>query len=184
MYKSHKADMDMDRVIEEYKAATDEGLVSFAQVVRDEAGARIDKPDNKRYYALGMVSERAADDIEGLTGIDAGGYKRSIKGSSIGHIERRHGPNGKQDHSMADINDYGRIQYVLDNYDSIELTFDQNGKQTFSDEFKDSNSRPAPLVTYRKRIDGMFYVIEAVPNAKVKTLQIVSAYKVAGMGKC
>lgn len=35
------------------------------------------------------------------------------------HILRRHGENGEADHSMRDINDIGRIQYVIDNYDSV-----------------------------------------------------------------
>jgi hypothetical protein len=176
MNKPHRTETsqaDMDRVIEEYMASTDEGLVNFAQSVRDG----VPDPNNQLYLVIGEVSERVVEDISSLIGIDVGGYRHILKGSSVVHIEERHGPKGVHDHTMNDINDYGRITYVLDNYDSIERTREQTGELSYSEEFKDSNNNPAPLITYKKQVNGMVYVIEAVPDAKAKRLQIVSAYK-------
>lgn len=174
MYKSHKT--DMDRVIEEYKASTDEGLVNFAQSVRDGV------PDlgNKRYYVVGGVSERAVEDVNNLTGIDIKGYRHIIKGSSVVHIEDRHGVHGEHDHTMADINDYGRMKYVLDNYDNVEILIDNAGDVVFSDEHKDSNNKQATLIRYEKRVNGNICVVEAVPAAKAKRLYVVSMYKNSG----
>jgi len=33
------------------------------------------------------------------------------------------------------------------------------------------------MVVYKKRINGQFHIIEAVPDANAKEMQIVSAYK-------
>ena len=78
---------------------------------------------------------------------------------------------------MADVNDYGRIKYVLDNYDEAIRGREQNGKLSYSGEFKDSGGNHAPTIVYRKRINGQFYVVEAVPDASAKKLQVISAYK-------
>jgi hypothetical protein len=47
----------------------------------------------------------------------------------------------------------------------------------YSNHFKDSNNKPAPRVVYEKRINGIYYVVEAVPDSKAKKLQAVSVYK-------
>ena len=72
---------------------------------------------------------------------------------------------------MADINDLGRIQYVLDNYDSIEVL-----EQT-SNEYLDKQGNHAKMVRYGKQIDGHYYVVEEVPDTKKKTVHIVTAYQ-------
>lgn len=52
------------------------------------------------------------------------------------------------------------MQYVIDNYDNIEL-LPENSK-----EYMDKTQKPAPMVRYSKRIDGTYYVVEAVPDTK------------------
>ncbi len=71
---------------------------------------------------------------------------------------------------MANNADIARISYVLDNYDDIELLNDT------SKEFRDKKQKPAPMVRVSKRVDGTFYVVEAVPDTKAKKLAVVSAY--------
>ena len=68
-------------------------------------------------------------------------------------------------------NDIARIQYVLDNYDNIELLTEK------SSEFRDKNQNPAPMVKYSKRVDGTYYVVEAVPNTRKHQLAVITAYK-------
>jgi len=163
----------MEELIKEYINSTDENLVDFVQKIK--TGAL--KSSSALSYSIGLVSNRATRDVGRLTGIDVTGYKHNIKGNTIEHIENRHGKNGEHDNSMADINDYGRIKYVLDNYDSVKVLSDDAGNITRSGEYKDSNNKPAPLIRYEKRVNGTVYVVEAVPDTKAKKLQVVTAYK-------
>lgn len=155
----------MQKTMREYDAAVDEGLVNFVEY------ATKNPQDNKTTYIMSEVSPRAAEDINNLTGIDVEGFDHSIKTSSVRHIEDRHGLRGKNDRSMSDINDVARMQYVLDNYDNVELLPD------VSDEFRDKNQRPTPMVRFSKRVNGNYYVVEAVPDTKKHQLAVVSAYK-------
>ena len=43
--------------------------------------------------------------------------------------------------------------------------------------FSNSKHEPSPMVIYKKRINGDFYVVEAIPESKTKKLQIASVYK-------
>ncbi len=71
---------------------------------------------------------------------------------------------------MANNEDIARIGYVLENYEEIELLDNE------SKEFRDKKQKPAPMVRMSKRVDGTFYVVEAVPDTKAKKLAVVSAY--------
>jgi len=165
--------VDFEKMIEEYKNSIDENLVDFALKVRD----RLFKYPNNRNYSIGEVSERTAVDINRLIGVNIVGYEHNLKGSVVEHIEIRHGVDGEQDHSMADINDYGRVGYVLENYDTVELLYDCTGNVKYSTGFLNSQQKPSPLIRYEKRINGIFYVVEAVTDSKSRQLQIVSIYK-------
>jgi len=154
-------------------SSVDENLVSFARNILD---GTLQSPSTQN-YSLGKASEREVADIESLIGVDAAGFTHNIKGGAIKHIENRHGKNGIADRSMADISDYGRIRYVLDNYDDVSVLHGQDGGAEYSGEFKNADNTPAPMVTYKKRVNGNFYVVEAVPDSRAQKLQIVSAYK-------
>ena len=156
-----------------YQESTDEGLVNFVQDVK---GGAFRNPA-QRSYAIGPLTGRAVADIYRLTGVNAVGFTHNIKGDAIQHIEKRHGENGEADRSMADINDYGKIKYVLDNYDDVNVLYDDDGEVMRSEGHRNSNNESAPMVRYEKRINGTFYVVEAVPDAKAKKLQVVTVYK-------
>ena len=100
-------------VVEAYQGAVDENLVNFVETSIANKGA------NKGRYYLKPVSERAAADIKELTGVDTTGFQTVMEQRMAEHIYDEHGPNGTTDRSMADLNDIGRIQYVLDNYDRV-----------------------------------------------------------------
>ena len=74
---------------------------------------------------------------------------------------------------MANLNDIGRIQYVLDNYDTMR----QGGRSPSYTTMK-PNGKPgtAQTVVYEKTVDRKYYVVEAVPDTKAKTAFVVSAY--------
>lgn len=75
---------------------------------------------------------------------------------------------------MADPVHFGRINYVLNHFDSVEALKDQNGNQVYSEEFKDRNNKPSPVVNVKMRIDGTIAVQQAVPDSKLRKLRIVS----------
>ncbi len=78
---------------------------------------------------------------------------------------------------MTDASDIARIGYVAQNYDAIDLVRDKSGNPVYSKKYYDRLGKPAPLVTMVKRIDGFYYISEAVPDARAKTLRVTSAYK-------
>jgi hypothetical protein len=72
---------------------------------------------------------------------------------------------------MSNPNDLARIDYVLQNYDDMDLS------EFKSKAHKNSDGLPADIVLYNKRINGYYYVAEAAPDSKAKALYISSAYK-------
>lgn len=157
--------------INEYVDAVDEGLLEFVQ--QTAAG------ETTGTYQLENVSDRAAHDIHAITGIDATGFQTKIEPRMIRHIIARHGANGNADHSMADANNIARIQYVLNNYDQM-----LDGG--YSNAYKEPNpnmpgrNRNARTVVYVKKINGSYYVVEAVPVSRQKTAFITSTYMQKG----
>ena len=164
-YEKKQNEHKSDKVISEYKNAVDENLVDFVQ------DARNNTTDNKSIFRLNNINDRMAEDIEGLTGINVKNYGNVIKSNSIRHIIKDHGVNGETDSSMADDSDIARIQYVIDNYDTMEMLEDK------SKEYRDKNQKPAPMVKISKRVNGTYYVVEAVPDTSRRELAVVTAYK-------
>ena len=155
-------------VIRSFINATDQKLKSFAQSVK--AGDK-----TFRREKISDLTDRAASDIGELLNIDVSGYTNNINTNGMQHIINRHGENGSHDSTMANDNDIARVGWVLENYDSVEIVED-DGKQTFSAEFRDSNNNPAPQIRFIKKIDGTYYVVEAACENKYKKLWVQSAY--------
>lgn len=163
VYENHTP--QMKKTIADYARAVDTKLKEFVNYA-------INNPkDNKTAYQLGNVSDRAVNDIKNLTGIDTTGFGNEIKANSVNHINKRHGVNGIADNTMSNVDDIARIQYVVDNYDNVEVL------NKTSKEHKNSNNEAAPMVQFTKRVDGTYYVVEAVPDTNRKKLEVVSAYK-------
>lgn len=159
-----KAEQD---VIKAYQDSVDDGLVRFVERAIQNKGS------NNSRYTLKPVSDRAAADIQEKTGVNVSGFKTVLEQRAAEHIVSRHGANGSADTSMRDMNDIGRIQYVLDNYDSLEY----GGKSTaYTTVKKNGKTASADTVRYSKKVNGTYYIVEAVPNTKAKTTFIVSAY--------
>lgn len=152
---------------DEYKNSTDYRLVEFAK----EVLAGDSKKATKKLYVIGSVANKAAQDIEKLVGFDVSSFEHVIDGGHIGHIDKRHGEHGEADQSMKDLEDIGRVKYVLDNYDDIKSSEDSNSQ------YKNSDGTPAKIVQYTKRVNGNYYVVEAIPDTKNNKLRIVSVYK-------
>ena len=127
-------------------------------------------------HSISPVAERQAKDAENLLGGSYSGFTNAINSNGIKHILKEHGENGVVDHSMADVNDLARIAYVLDNYDTVNQATYASGDIKYSQEFRGKNNRPAPMLVFSKKVNGTYYVIEAVPDTQYKKFWVVSAY--------
>lgn len=157
------------RIKAEYEASTDEKLVEWARPYFE--GTK--EPNNKDQYIVCPVSERAALDIFIKTkGCDVSGFNHVLRCDVVRHVDKRHGKKGSADQSMSDINDLGRIAYVLNHYDRVEL-----GKRK-SRGFHDKESKHAKVIIFIMRINGHVYTSEAITDSKNKCLlHIDSAYQ-------
>lgn len=157
--------------INEYVDAVDENLLDFVQ--------KTEEGEINGAYRLKDISDRAAQDIQKITGIDATGFQTKFESRMVTHIINRHGMHGAADSSMSDWNDIARMQYVID-------TYDQMVDGGYSNAYKEPNkkipgrNRNAKTVIYIKKINGSYYVVEAVPDSKRKTAYITSAYMKKG----
>ena len=127
---------------------------------------------NEKVY-LGTVSDRNAARIQEITGINVDGFRVAIEARQIEHILKRHGAEGTADNSMADISNIARIEYALNNPDSIVLA----GKTSAYVYMRDGKNRKADTVRYEKGIgEKTYYAVQAVADTKAKTLHIVTAF--------
>lgn len=157
-------------VISGYLESVDQKVLEAAQRYREDKDATFER------FILGDVQEREAAEIKKLVGVDVGDYRHAINKNAFVHIENRHGVNGEADNSMADLNDVARIGWILNNYDTVELLLDEKGEQVYSQEFQTAGGKNAPMIEYRKKINGTYYVVEAVSEGKYKKIWVVSAY--------
>ena len=161
---------NMQTVIQEYIDSTNNQILEYAEK------CRLDKNVPYERIPITPISDRQAADAERLLGIDFSGYNNALEKSALIHIEKRHGVKGEQDTSMKDLNDVARIGYILENYDNVEVTTDNDGNDRYSKQFRDKNNRPAPMLRFSKKINGTYYAVIAFPDARYKKLWLVSAY--------
>lgn len=114
--------------------------------------------------------------LKRLVDIDVKGYEVWADKSTFDHIEKRHGESGTADHSMENLNDVARMKYVIDHYDSIEVLLDNDGKWITSSRYMDSMNNQSPLVVLKKKINGTYFLSEAVVDSKWHKLWIETAY--------
>lgn len=154
---------NMQTVIKGYLAAVDQDILAFVEEVRDGTAWKGKK------IQVGTVSERMANDIRRLSGVAMPeGCDILLNTSALEHIERRHGKYGKRDTTMANDADIARINFVIQNYDSIKLGAKPNR------EYKNADGSHAKTVVLSKKINGTYFVVEAVPDTG--KIGIVSAY--------
>ena len=156
---------DMETIKREYQEAVDDNITEFVERVLNNDFHPKEKMN------IGKIPERSVRDISDIVHFDVNNYSTVIKPETIQHIVKRHGENGQQDHSMANIEDISRIRYVLDNYDIVEPN---PGRITG---YSDKNGKLAQSVRYIKRVNGNYYAVVAVPDTARKEMVIVTAYK-------
>lgn len=151
--------------VDEYQSAVNDRLAEFYQKsLKGEANAP---------FVFSEVSERAAQEIMDITGKDVRGFTLVMEPRIAQHINRDHGANGKSDHTMRDINDVARMQYVIENFDRAE---DGGTTDAYWETKENGRNRRARTVVFEKKVNGTYYVVEAVPITKARRTYIVSAY--------
>ncbi len=127
---------------------------------------------NDKVY-LGIVSGKNAAQIQKITGVNVAGFRIAIEARQIEHILKRHGDEGISDHSMAQTSDISKMQYTLENPDSIIPA----GKSSAYVYMENGKNRTSDTVLYEKSIgEKSYYVVQAVANTKARTLHIVTAF--------
>ena len=150
-------------LMRKYEESTDSEVLEFVNNV-------LNGEDKLNYITVAFLPESAAEKIETLTGKRVQGSRVVLDINAIHHIENRHGVNGEQDHSMENAEDIARMGYVIMNFDDIE--YDDRTTTGYLDE----KGQPSPMIKISKKIDGTYYVIEAVNSSKKKRNYIVTAY--------
>ena len=160
---------DHQRVMEEYASAVDKDFLDYLSVEVKSPGIQA-KP-----YTVARMSEKTAGMIKERIGLDTTGWDVKIEPRMVDHIWKRHGENGEQDHSMADVSDIARIAYVLNDPDTLDET-DKSKAYRENHPYLDGKTRAARSVLITKKVNGTYYVVEAVPNSNRNAAFIVSAY--------
>ena len=128
-------------------------------------------PNDKVY--LGTVDSETAKKIHSLTGVNVENFKMAIEARQVEHILKDHGESGKSDRSMANASDVARLEFTLKNYDSLINA----GKSRAYTHMINGRNKTADTVLYEKDIgEKSYYIVQAVPDTKSKTLYIVSSF--------
>ena len=152
-----------NETIKQYKESTDQDVLDFIDSVMN--GSNI-----TNLITVAFIPDAAAKEIEILTGKKVEGNRVVLDANAVRHIEKRHGVNGKQDSSMKDTKDVARMGFVVSNYD--EITF--SGLTTTG--YPDEKGMASPMVRISKKINGTYYIVEAVNSSKHKKNYVVSAF--------
>jgi|GEM_PF-1770732 len=154
---------EMQKVMLSYHKAVDVDIYNFVNDVLNDR--------NVLPLTVGYLSENQRERIIKSFGKELDFAARcTIDADAVRHIIKRHGVNGMADQSMRDISDIARMSYIIANFD--EVSFDG----TCSKRYFCSDGSPAPHIVLKKRIDGMYYVVNVVTDAKKKKSHIISAY--------
>ena len=158
------SELDYEKRIVDYRASTDVAAVRW----RDEVLRLDEKAQKKAFFCFAVTDARMAEAVHSIVGLATDGWPIVMQGNHVVHIERRHGVNGAQDHSMSDPNDFGRIAFALLNFDSIARLPDNPSYRT-----KDNN--PSAQLEFRTRIDGTSVISTVIPDTSKRWILITSA---------
>ena len=158
------SELDYEKRIADYQASTDVAAVRW----RDEVLRLDEKAQKKSFFRFAVADARMAEAVHSIVGLTTDGWPIVMQGNHVVHIERRHGVNGAQDHSMSDPNDFGRIAFALLNFDSIARLPDNPSYRT-----KDNNS--SAQLEFRTRIDGTSVISTVIPDTSRRWILITSA---------
>lgn len=148
-------------VISEYQSSSNPQITKWAD--RKRNGEK-----SYKYLPVANVNDSVADYVQSKLGIDIHGNTVGLNESSLNHIDKEHINNSSK--SPMTNEDLARIGYVLENPDDVVIT------ATTSKSTRMTDNTEAPTILMRKRIDGHYYIVEAITDAKTKQDVIVTAF--------
>ncbi|MBQ3007956.1 MAG: hypothetical protein IJD80_00060, partial [Oscillospiraceae bacterium] len=150
------------KVIDEFKNAVDADFVDYIQ--RARTGEYVGN------YTVTKINSRTEQAMRELTGLQKVGSKIVVNKSTIEHIDKKHGKNGKSDMSMSNDEDIARMKYVIDNFDHAYLSEEiTKGHRLANGEF-------APKVLFTKKVNGTYVVVEAVSDGQSDMNTVTTAF--------
>ena len=165
---------NMQTVIADYINYSDKNVENFIEDALNETNQK--RLEFMHHDFSNDLPKNVVKDINAITGFDVSNYGISINGEGVHHINRMHGKNGKHDHSMREIKDIARIQYIISNADKADVTINSSGEIVKDHQYRNSDNTESNVVSITKRINGTYYVVCAVPDSKAKKMRIKSAY--------
>ena len=160
------------QVIEEYANAVDSELRKFIDESIANNGAK------GKNHLLTKITPEIAQKIKNAIGVESNGFEVKIEPNRVQHIWIQHGENGIENQSMANRDDIARMKYVLENPDDIVENDLKKYSAThrYPHPYLEGKSKGAKSVKISKKVNGTYYIIEAVPESSTKTAFIVTAY--------
>ena len=155
---------DYVKRIADYQASTDEAALQW----RSSVLQMDERAQKKAFFRFADSDARMAEAVHSIIGISTDGWPIMMQGNHAVHIEKRHGADGLQDHSMSDPNDFARIAFALLNFDSISRLPDNPSYRT-------KDNAPAAQIEFRTRINGTSVVSTVVPDSNRRWMLITSA---------
>lgn len=169
----------MQKTIIEYLSSVDPKIVQFVNSVLSG--------NDPKPISLKPISEELGNDIAQILGWNPTGFKAELDAKQVRHLRQDHGLGGVKlahaaDMTMSDSNDVARIQYIIDTYDVVQFG---GLTRAYSEPRNDGTDRPrrAETIVIGKRVDSMFYVVEAIPNTAAKTVKFVTSFMQTGEDK-
>ena len=103
---------------------------------------------SKRLKKLGGVSRSHAEIIKRETNIDVSDYEIWLDGSTVLHINERHGENGIADSSMQNPQDLARVASVVNSADDGSILEKADGSFDKDRVYRNSDQSPAVLLRF------------------------------------
>lgn len=142
------------RAYHEYIESASEDTKKFVENVRTG------KISKKAYRKMGGVAPRESAAIKQITGIDTREYEHILPANAVEHIDKRHGKNGLSDQSMANLNDVSRMEYVIHNFDEVELLKNSDGTAATTGAMQGTDQKAAQLIRYKKRLTDTIILLK------------------------
>lgn len=113
---------------------------------------------------LGAIDKAAAARIKAATGIDVDGFEMTLSADAVRHVHRSHGGPGEPSRGQVPVtaDDFARIAETIAGFDTVTLGVAEQG--------------PTDALTFRKRVNGEWVIVEAVRRGK-RRLSLITMWK-------
>lgn len=119
-------------------------------------------------YTFSEISPETVVKLKELTSIDFTGYKNCINSDSIKHIKDRHGKAGKADDSLSNSKDIARLPYIVENFDTIELLKNRDGKLLYSSLFYNRYNKKCRWLYLKRKSTVPIIVLKLLATIHIK----------------